>query len=156
MTKYRFLYQLTSVTVFCTACAGSEGEDANHNIELVQRFMAGMDSGDFGVIEEVMCPDLVAQLAGDTLMRDDLTNHVRGAYAAFPDFRHGIEDLFAAGDKVVLRATDRATHAESGRRVMFGQISVYQVTGGCISRFWEEYDQHRMLQQLATEGEIGN
>ena len=111
--------------------------------------MEALDAQNFDELNEILCPELVAHLAGDDLNRDAFIEMARGAYAAFPDFRHEIDELFATTDRFVLRATDYATHAESGRSVSFGQISIYRIVNGCIAEWWEEYDEFGLNEQLS-------
>lgn len=74
---------------------------------------------------------------------------------AFPDLRIDIEDLIAEGDKVVLRLTFHGTHdgpfrdiQPTGRKVSFGAIRIYKVTGGKFTESWAHQDALGLLQQL--------
>jgi steroid delta-isomerase-like uncharacterized protein len=86
-----------------------------------------------------------------------------GFAAAFPDRHVQIEDVIAAGDRVVARATMRATHAgalagipATGRQVRLASTIIYRVAGGRIVEEWEIFDVLGMFQQLGVTppGEI--
>lgn len=107
--------------------------------DLVRRFMDGMHTGNFDVVDDVMCPNLVFRLNGTELNRTELRHHIEDAYQAYPDFHHGIEELASFSDTVVLRARNTATDPETGQKIISGQITMYEVVGGCIRRAWEEF-----------------
>ena len=128
------------------------------NKEIVRRFMAGMDNGDFAIFDEVWAPDIIFHLAGADLDREQAEGFVRMVYESFPDLQHTLEDLMAVGDKVVLRATNRATHrgefqgvAATGRRISIGQIAIYRIADGRIAEVWEEVNLLGLWQQLGVE-----
>ena len=63
--------------------------------------------------------------------------------AIWPDNRWTIEDLFAAGDRVAARMTNRATHRgtyrgipATGKRVTFGAIWIFRLADGKIAEVW--------------------
>jgi predicted ester cyclase len=77
--------------------------------------------------------------------------------AAFPDQQTTIEDVIAEGDKVVVRATFRATHQgdlfgipPTGRSVTMPWISIYRLANGKIVEHWYEDDQMGLMQQLGA------
>ena len=125
--------------------------------DAVLRFMQLMDSHEFDSLSDVLAPDLQLHLGGATLDRQQAEDMIRMFYAAFPDFSHNVEDVFQVGEKVVLRATDTATHrgefqgiAPTGRRVSFGQIAIYRLVDGKIAEVWEEADVLGLMQQLGA------
>ena len=78
-------------------------------------------------------------------------------HAAFPDWRHTIEDMIAEGDKVVSRGTFRATHkgeyqgiAATGKEVVDTWIIIHRIAGGKIVEVWEESDELGLLRQLGA------
>jgi predicted ester cyclase len=123
-------------------------EGSAEDIKVVEQFMVTLDAQEFGDLEDVLCPELVVHLAGEDFGRTEFIQRTRGVYKRYLDFRHEIEEIFAAPDRVVLRATDYATHAETGRSVSFGQISIYRIEDGCIAEFWEELDRDGLKRQL--------
>jgi steroid delta-isomerase-like uncharacterized protein len=77
--------------------------------------------------------------------------------AAFPDQQTTIEDVIAEGDKVVVRATFKATHLgelygipPTGRSVTMSWMSIYRLTNGKIVEHWYEDDTMGLMQQLGV------
>jgi predicted ester cyclase len=78
-----------------------------------------------------------------------------GFAAAFADRKVEIEDLIAAGDRVVARAVMHATHsgflgdiAPTGRKVRLASTIIYRFEGGRVAEEWEIFDKLGMYQQL--------
>ena len=136
---------------------GHADADLNRNKEIVLRFMRLMDGHDFDVLDEVLAPDLRLQLGASQLDRTQTKDFIRAVYAAFPDYTHTPEEILAVGDRVVLRASNRATHsgdfqgiAPTGRRILFGQIAIYRIADDQIAEVWEEADLLGLMHQLGA------
>jgi steroid delta-isomerase-like uncharacterized protein len=76
---------------------------------------------------------------------------------AFPDLQFTIEDLVAAGDRVVVRLMARGTHQgellgipPTGRPVSIAAIEIYRLEGNRIAEQWVASDALGMLQQLGV------
>ncbi len=70
---------------------------------------------------------------------------------AFPDQQTTIDDVFAEGDMVVVRATFKATHLgelfgipPTSRSVTMSWISIYRLANGKIVEHW--YQEDRLVQ----------
>jgi steroid delta-isomerase-like uncharacterized protein len=77
--------------------------------------------------------------------------------AAFPDVHIAIDDLIAAGDKVVTRYTATGTHQgelmgipATGKKISITGVSIYRFANGQIVEDWAEFDQLGMLTQLGV------
>jgi predicted ester cyclase len=77
--------------------------------------------------------------------------------SAFPDQQTTIDDVFAEGDKVVVRATFKATHLgellgipPTARSVTMSWISIYRLTNGKIVEHWYQEDKLGLMQQLGV------
>jgi steroid delta-isomerase-like uncharacterized protein len=77
--------------------------------------------------------------------------------AALPDRRVDIEDLIAAGDRVVARAVLHATHMgplgdipPTGRKVRLASTIIYRFEQGRVVEEWEIFDKLGMYQQLGV------
>ena len=86
---------------------------------------------------------------------DGVAELARSLRAAFPDYREQIEDIVAAGDRVVARLTVRGTHtgplpfaAATGKEVEITDISILRIADGKIAEQWAVTDQLGMLAQL--------
>ena len=74
--------------------------------------------------------------------------------AAFPDLTVTVEDVFASGDRVAVRGTDRGTHqgefmgrAATGRPVTATWIEIFRLRSGKAVEGWVETDTRRMPDQ---------
>ena len=79
-------------------------------------------------------------------------------FAALPDMKHEITDIFAFNDNVVMRFVLRGTHkAElegippTGKQLAVSAISVFRIKNGVIIEEREEADMAGMYQQLGLE-----
>ena len=68
-----------------------------------------------------------------------------------------IEELFSAGDRVVVRWTGTGTHTgevngipPTGKDVRVDAISIFRFDGGRIAEMWEVWDTLGFLQQLGV------
>ncbi len=113
------------------------------------------------IIYELMSPNGVAvgqdmpgvEIRGPKAF-EEFFNRLHGA---FPDMKIKLEDIFGAGDKVVIRWSATMTHtgdtlgmAASHRPVKVGGISIAQYENGKIIRGWDHWDQLSMMQQIST------
>jgi steroid delta-isomerase-like uncharacterized protein len=80
--------------------------------------------------------------------------------AAFPDLKFNIEDIFAEGDKVVVRYTILGTNQGSymgtpptGKRVSLSGIGIYKIAGGRLVESWQVFDRLSLMQQLGTKSQ---
>lgn len=80
--------------------------------------------------------------------------------SAFPDTEVTVEDVVAAGDRVVGRFTYRATHAgefmgvaPTGERIEMRSIDVWRVEGGKFVEHWDELGGLEFLMGRAGAGQ---
>jgi steroid delta-isomerase-like uncharacterized protein len=76
---------------------------------------------------------------------------------AFPDLRFAIDEMLAAGDRVVTRWTGQGTHRgalrglpPSGRQARVTGISIHRIVGGRIVETWVNWDTLGMMEQLGA------
>ncbi len=128
------------------------------NKAIVRNYLTELDSGNFAIMDEVFAPDLTFRFPGSPPMdRQASMDFVKGAYSAFPDLVHTVEDLIAEGDRVVLRATDRGTHQGeflglpgTGKQITVTAIAIFQIVDGKMTEIWEEADLAGLTQQITT------
>lgn len=114
--------------------------------------------GDLDAIEDVYAQDYVNHT---TLAEGDLRgpDAVRGVVTAFrtgfPDVNVVIDDVIAAGDKVVARLTGYGTHtgeflglAPTGKKIEVRIISIFRIADGKIVERWENMDTMTLMQQI--------
>jgi predicted ester cyclase len=119
---------------------------AEENIALVRRFLEARAEGDLDAMDEIMAPDLVqhTQAPGQHSDRESVKRAVAQFSAAFSDVRFVIEELLAAGEKVVSRVSGRGTHdrselmgvAPTGTEVASMAIFIHRIEGGKIVEEW--------------------
>jgi hypothetical protein len=77
---------------------------------------------------------------------------------AFPDARFTLDDVFAEGDRVLIRWTAQGTHTGSlmgigptRMKVTVHGMDVYRVAGSKIQEIWVNWDTMSFMQQLGLE-----
>jgi steroid delta-isomerase-like uncharacterized protein len=140
----------------------SADKSAEENIQLMRRwFQEVWNEGRTETVHELLSPDSVArgQRAADAEIRgpEEFVKFVREIRGAFPDMQVKVEDIFGAGDKVVLRWSAIMTHTgdglglpASGRTVRSRGISIARIVDGKIVEGWDNWDQLGMLEQIGV------
>jgi steroid delta-isomerase-like uncharacterized protein len=102
-------------------------------------------------------PDFVEHVGGVDQGREDAKQFLAAMIAAMPDMWASIEDMIAAGDKVVVRFTMTGTqHGEfmgipaTGKAMRITAMSILRVVHGKIAEHWAEADWLGMMQQLGA------
>ncbi len=79
------------------------------------------------------------------------------AYQEGVDGHWQIEEMFSAGDRVVVRWTGSGTHngelngiPATGRPIRVDAITIHRMTGGRIDETWEVWDTLGLLQQIGV------
>jgi steroid delta-isomerase-like uncharacterized protein len=120
--------------------------------------------GNVAIIEEIFTPDNIFHSGGGAVSRG-IEARKQGPTrwrTAFPDFRATVEDIFAEGDKVVLRWTVHGTHRgnieiesagtvpPTGKHISFAGIDIYHFKGGKIAEGWRHWSSLQLVQQLGV------
>lgn len=100
-------------------------------------------------------PQVVDQFVADS--DSELKQHIAAAEAAFPRYALEPNDVFAEGDKVLIRFTLRGVHTgpfmgipATGKTLAVPGLIVYRITGGKIAEHWMQIDNGLMMQQLGV------
>jgi predicted ester cyclase len=130
---------------------------AEQNKEVVKRWLAEYDKGNFGIVDEIIAEDCLVHYAEETYDREWLRATCEAFPKSFSDSVHMIEDLIAEKDKVVARAKVRVTHAgefmgvaPTGKTVEYGGYTLYRLEGGMIRELW--MDQNATLELMKKLG----
>ena len=120
---------------------------------------------------EQMCNERKNDLAGELFTEDHILHDPQIPAATGPqgmadtvsvyqkgvEGHWGIEDLFSAGDKVIVRWTGSGTHVgevngipATGKKIAVDAISIHQLRDGKIAESWETWDTLGFLQQLGV------
>jgi predicted ester cyclase len=110
------------------------------------------------VIDEIIAPDVVGRVAGQTFRNaDTLRKRAGNLRAIYSDVRFSVEDQIAEGDKVLVRWTFLGRHTgkylgaePTGREVTSTGMNLFRLAGGRIAELWIESDDLGELQQLGV------
>ncbi len=138
---------------------------AEENKALVRRYVEEVvNQRNPDLLDEIFAPDFV-EYGADTDQVSGVENLKQSfdmLRSGFPDFQRTIEDLFAEGDKVVLRFTFRGTHqgefmgiAPTGKQVTMSGIDIFRIADGKVVELWGQEDMLGMMQQLGAIPEPG-
>ena len=114
----------------------------------------GWNKGNLFVFDELVATDVVHH-GNKTRGLDAFKKTISADMTAYPDLQITIEDIFAEGDKVVVRYTFRGTQEgetegipPTGNHVTVTGIFICRCEGGKIVEEWENWDDFGLLQQL--------
>ncbi|GAA2526562.1 ester cyclase [Pilimelia columellifera] len=133
---------------------------------VMRAYLDGMNRKDMSVIRECFAPDYVNFFpAGQGQVRgiEDFTRTLGEFLDAFENLVFTVEDVFADGDKVVLRwsATGRHTGDYRGippttvipatrKEINFSATDIYRVVGGKIVEEWNTLDGWDIMYQMGA------
>lgn len=131
------------------------------NMAIIRRWLEeGWSRGNLAVADELIDPGFVVHGAGGQVVQsgpEGAKQLVSAWRTGFPDGRMIIDDLFAEGDKVVIRMTWVGTHngqfyntAPTGRQVSVTSIGIDRVVNGKIVEGWGEVDMLGLYQQIGA------
>ncbi len=131
---------------------------AQVNERLGRQFFHEQDRLQGGPAPALCAPGYTATLGGNPPV--DRAGHeyfARAFYAAFPDMRHHIEEVFATDDHVAVRFALRGTHTGSffgipatQRPVTVAANVLMSVSGGQVTKLLGIFDEAGMLRQMGV------
>jgi steroid delta-isomerase-like uncharacterized protein len=130
------------------------------NVALVKSAFAAMRRRDLDACVALLTPDFAINLAG-------MPHQLRGPrawrrnaeclFAAFPDLQIQVEDMFAADDKVAVRARFAGTHTgeflgnqPTGKRIDYRSHELYRIVDGKFTEEWICSDTLTMFTQIGA------
>jgi len=138
----------------------TRGMNVEENEALVRRFVREvLQDLNANAVDDLIAPDFVSHTWGiDKDGRAALKKVTERLGSALSDIEFKIEDVIAAGDRVVTRLTASATQvgefqgiAASGRRYRIGEIHIFRVADGLIAEHWHQYDLPGLMKQLGGD-----
>jgi steroid delta-isomerase-like uncharacterized protein len=132
------------------------------NIQLMRRwFQEVWNEGKTQTIYDLLSPNAVArgQSVDHSEMRGpaDFARFAESIHATFRDMKVTVEDVFGAGDKVVLRWSGRMTHhgdglgiPATGKSIRITGITIARFENGKIVEGWDNWDQLGMFEQIGA------
>ena len=139
---------------------------AEDNKAIARRYWdEGWGTGNVAMVDEIFAPDnsfhpphRTTALRGTEPEKQGITRW----RTAIPDLRGTIEDIFAEGDKVVVRWTLRGTHRgnieiasvgtipPTGKHVSIAGMDIYHFRGGKMVERWRYWNELQLLQQVGA------
>lgn len=134
------------------------------NKAIVHREVEFWNTGDMAIFDEIMAPSFIGHdpsgLHAGTL--EQYRKNVAALLAAFGNMNLIIDDLIAAGDKVVKRWSVTCTHAgefmgipATGNAIKFTGINIFRIVDGKIVELWVNSDSLGFMQQLGAIPPMG-
>jgi len=128
------------------------------NGDTLRRIFSLMDEKDFASIRELLAPEFSAILGGNPPMGvEEWAGMGQMFYAAFPDGRHAIDEIFEVGDLVVMRGSFSGTHTgdfmgmpPTGKKITVTEISIDRFADGKLVEHRVEADMFGLMQQLGA------
>ena len=130
------------------------------NKAIVREVFKAIDAQDYARFKELLVPELIVHYSGpqEDLTLDAGIQLIKTFYQAFPDYTHTVDEIFAEGDKVVVKMLQQATHnadfqgiPPTGNKIKYYQISIMQVKDGKVQAWWVVEDNLGMMTQLGME-----
>jgi predicted ester cyclase len=122
------------------------------NAALVRRYIEeAANRGNLAVVDETHAPTYryhAPSRAEETRTREDLRRQITRIRADYPDLRFTIEDLIAAGDKVVERYSLSGTHATKGASIAITGVNIFRIADGQVVEYWGHADNLTLGRQL--------
>jgi steroid delta-isomerase-like uncharacterized protein len=172
MNRFSYIVLFVALIIVSTGCADKESqaklaelktrtELEARNIELIKTLATEGDKGNMDIFNKVYAPDSKFYFPSNNakpMSREDEMAMAKAFFAALPDMKHEITDIFAVQDKVVMRFVLHGTQkAElegippTGKRLAVSAISVFRIKDGLVIEEREEADMLGMYQQLGME-----
>lgn len=121
-------------------------------------YLAIWNDGDLDLVDQLYAPDFVWHLVGmgeDVVGTAAFKELVMSFRTAFPDFNVTFDEVFAAGDRMVIRWTMTGTNTgalgempPSGQPVRLQGVAISRAVDGKTVEVWQHYNQLSMFQQM--------
>ena len=173
MKKLLMILPLVFLLCFALACQDKEAmaeleefkaqaEVEEQNKDLVKRFHEEVNKGNFEILKEVSAPDIVSYFPSNKLettkSEEERIEEMKMLIGAFPDLNQSIEELFAVGDRVIVRTIFTGTHEgeimgipATGNKIEISFITIYHIKNGKIIEDKTDADMLGLMQQLGME-----
>ena len=140
---------------------GGPTETEQVNMAITRRFFAEVwNKGNLAVVDEVVAAEHIRHdpQTPDAGNGPDAVKQLVTQYrAAFPDLHFTLDDLIAAGDKVIARWTGHGTQTgdlphipATDKRVITPGLAIFRFASDKIADEWESYDALPIRQQLGV------
>ena len=139
----------------------ARGKVEAQNKALAERYIEIINMGNFEALMELLAPDYAVYSPSGypkPTSREKLIENYKGAAESFSEFTWGIEDMIAAGDKVVCRIIIRGIYSggvpdlpSAEKKFEFSLITIMRIENGKVLEEWQEDDQLGLARQIGME-----
>jgi hypothetical protein len=135
-----------ALSLFAAACGNAPSTTASDdaNVALLRRVIdEGWTAKKYEVLPELYAADYVSTTNG---VRDSIPGPagveagMKGIATQSPDYTVTIDDIFSAGDRVVMRWTFKATDVPTGKPIQVAGTTVSRIANGKVAEAWANYD----------------
>ncbi|PYE49916.1 ester cyclase [Deinococcus yavapaiensis] len=128
----------------------TSSNEAELNMRVARQFLDEVwTQGNYENLRALVAPRHVHHFTTfDVHGPEGVREFVRGFKEAFPDASFHVVDIFASADRVAVRASVQATHAETGKRVSYHVIDIFRFEDGRLVERWGELDTAHLTSQL--------
>ena len=129
------------------------------NVELAKKFYKHLDAVQLDSMNALCAPDMkIYYESGEPVSFSDIEPLIKMFYTSFPDYKHEIEDIIAADDKVVCRISYSGTFTNpfmemnpNGVKFRYKGIQIFQFANSKVTNFWAVEDELGLMTQLGSE-----
>jgi steroid delta-isomerase-like uncharacterized protein len=131
------------------------------NKDIASREWEAWSKGDFEAFKEVVAPEFVWYMpssSAKSLSREETIEFGKRMHNGYPDVTFSIEEMFAVGDRVIVRYIMRGTNQgefegipATGKKIEIGGIMIHRIKNGKTVEDREEADMFGLMQQLGME-----
>ena len=131
------------------------------NKDLVKRHIEELNKGNIEIFKELFAPECEFYYPSNRPKPISLEQNIAGikmGFRAFPDYNQRIEELFAAGDRVIARLIATVTHEgdflgipATGNKIEYSAIIIVRIENGIIVEERIEADILGFYQKLGME-----
>ena len=173
MKKLLILIPLAILLCFTLSCQDKEAmaefeemkaqaEVEEQNMELIRNYLEELDKGNTEILREVYVPDAAYYFPSgiaEPMTVEQEIEQFKMFHAGIPDLVHEIEEIMAAGDKVIVRFVARGTHTgdlgmgilPTGNKVEVSSIVIFRIENGRVVEERQDADMLGFMQQLGME-----
>ncbi len=138
-----------------------QAEIEEQNKVLIRHFFEEWNNRNINILNELYSPNAKyhhPSIGSEPISFEKAMEMIEMFWQAFPDLTITIEDIFAKGNKVVVRFIGRGTHQgdlggipATGIKTEASAIELFHIVDGKIVEAWEISDRLGLMQQLGMK-----
>jgi predicted ester cyclase len=164
--KHQSIRAIAIALVFLLSCRNQASDKStadyilNQNKEIARAAFTSIDKKDFTGLNNLLSDDfaLTESDSDQRWSKDDLLNGIRFFQTSFPDWTHEINEIFAEGNKVIIRLTGQGTHKSeyesippTNKKVKQSAVHIMTISNQKIIAWWALEDNYMLMIQLGRE-----